>query len=111
MLLGSISDPAKLLCTSVNVNQGKMHGIRTHSHFKCKRTLNHSAKFVTESRCCHLNFRYRACFKQGVPRYSGNYRVMIMTYSQNGMALSTDRPLETALIFAVPKLLNILIYL
>ena len=36
---------------------------------------------------------------------------MIMTYSQYGMALSTDRPLETALIFAVPKLLNILIYL
>ena len=36
---------------------------------------------------------------------------MIMTYSQNGMALSTDRPLETALIFAVTKLLNILIYL
>ena len=24
-----------------------------------------------ESRCCHLNFRYGACFEQGVPWYSG----------------------------------------
>ena len=24
-----------------------------------------------ESRCCHLNFRYGACFEQGVPRHSG----------------------------------------
>ena len=32
-----------------------------------------------ESCCCHLNFRYGACFEQGVPRYSGNYRVWIHT--------------------------------
>ena len=30
-----------------------------------------------ESSCSHLNFRFRACFKQGVPWYSGNYRVWI----------------------------------
>ena len=28
-----------------------------------------------ESRCCHLNFRYRACFEQKVPWHSGNSRV------------------------------------
>ena len=25
-----------------------------------------------ESRCCHLYFRYHACFEQGVPGHSGN---------------------------------------
>ena len=45
-----------------------------------------------KSRCSHLNFRYRACFEQGVPWHSGNYRLcgftlkcgrdMIGTYSQ-----------------------------
>ena len=44
-----------------------------------------------ESRCSHLNFRYRACFEQGVPWHSGKYRVwmqcethpdMIRTYNQ-----------------------------
>ena len=28
-----------------------------------------------KSRCYHLNFRYNACFEQGVPRHWGNYRV------------------------------------
>ena len=28
-----------------------------------------------ESRCSHLNFRYRAFFEQGVPLHSGKYRV------------------------------------
>ena len=27
-----------------------------------------------ESRCSHLNFRYRACYEQGIPGHSGNYR-------------------------------------
>ena len=27
--------------------------------------------------CCHLNFRNRTCFEQGVPWHSGNYRVYI----------------------------------
>ena len=30
-----------------------------------------------ESSCSHLNFRFRACFEQGVPWDSGNYRVWI----------------------------------
>ena len=30
-----------------------------------------------ESRCSHLNFGFRACFEQGVPWHSGNYRVWI----------------------------------
>ena len=30
-----------------------------------------------ESICSHLNFRFRACFEQGVPWHSGNYRVWI----------------------------------
>ena len=30
-----------------------------------------------ESHCSHLTYRFRACFKQGVPWHSGNYRVLI----------------------------------
>ena len=30
-----------------------------------------------ESRCCHLNLRYRTCFEKGVPWHSGNYRAQI----------------------------------
>ena len=30
-----------------------------------------------ESRCSDLNFRFRACFEQGVPGHSGNYRMWI----------------------------------
>ena len=30
-----------------------------------------------QSHCCHLNFRYYTCFKQGVPWHSGNYGVWI----------------------------------
>ena len=45
-----------------------------------------------QSSCCHLNFKFRSCFEQGVPWYSGNYRVWIhsetirdmnITYCQN----------------------------
>ena len=64
---------------------------RTHYHLVRKLILNHLAKLaiwlscivstylygVFESRCSHLNFRYRACFKQEVPWHSGNYRVWI----------------------------------
>ena len=28
-----------------------------------------------ESRCCHLNFKYGACFEQGVLEIQANYRV------------------------------------
>ena len=30
-----------------------------------------------ESSCSHLNFKFRACFEQGLPWHSGNYRVWI----------------------------------
>ena len=30
---------------------------------------------VSQSHCCHLNFRYRAWFEQGVTWHSGYYRV------------------------------------
>ena len=30
-----------------------------------------------ESSWSHLNFKFRTCFEQGVPWYSGNYRVWI----------------------------------
>ena len=30
-----------------------------------------------ESSCSHLNFRFRACFEQGVPWHAGKYRVWI----------------------------------
>ena len=33
--------------------------------------------FGFESSCSHLNFRFRACFEQGVPWHSGNYKVWI----------------------------------
>ena len=65
--------------------------IEIYNHLDRKRTLNHLAKLVKwlngwvlvyklsgcefESCCRHLNFRYHACFEQGVPRYPGNYRV------------------------------------
>ena len=37
-----------------------------------------------ESRCSHLNFRFCACFEQGVPWHSGNYRVWIVDPLWNG---------------------------
>ena len=55
----------------------------THNHLVHKRTLN-GWVFVYElsgcgfeSSCSHLNFRFRACFEQGVPWHSGNYIVWI----------------------------------
>ena len=56
---------------------------RTHNHLVHKQTLN-GWVFIYElsgcgfkSSCSHLNFRFRACFEQGVPWHSGNYRVWI----------------------------------
>ena len=55
------------------VEKSDCNGIRTHNHLVRKRTLNHLV-FVYElsgcgfeSRCSRLNFRFRACFEQGVP--------------------------------------------
>ena len=50
-----------------------------------------------KSSCSHVNFRFRACFKEGVPWHSGKYRVwiqsvkpvrdLIRTYSQWNMII------------------------
>ena len=69
----------------------------THNHIVCKRTLiwavclNGWVFFYKlsgcrfESCCCYLNFRYEACFKQGVSWYSGKYRVWIHSETHNDM--------------------------
>ena len=64
------------------------NGTRTHNHLVRKRTLwlvwINGCVFVYElsgygfeSCCSHLNFRYRACFEEGIPWHSGNFRVWI----------------------------------
>ena len=68
-------------------------GTRTQNHLIHKRTLNHLTKLAYwpnswefvyelngsgfESSCSHLNFRFCACFEEGVPWHSGNYSVWI----------------------------------
>ena len=57
------------------------NGTRTHNNFVRKGTLDDRVFAYElsgcgfENRCSHLNFRFRACFEQGVPWDSGNYRV------------------------------------
>ena len=66
------------------------NGNRTYNHLVCKQTLNQWPVWLNgwvsvyevsgcgfESRCSHLNFRFRACFEQEVPWHSGNHRVWI----------------------------------
>ena len=71
------------------------NGIRPHNHLVHNRTVNQLVKLAKwlvkwpvwlngwvfvyeisgcgfESCCCHLNFRYRTCFEQGVLWHSGN---------------------------------------
>ena len=49
------------------------NSIQTHNHLVRKQTLNGWVLVYKlsgcgfESHCCHLNFRYCTCFKQGVP--------------------------------------------
>ena len=63
-------------------------GTRTHNHVVCKPTpwrvwlsvwvfVYELSRCGFESCCCHFNFRYRACFEQGVTWHSGNCRVWI----------------------------------
>ena len=61
---------------------------RTQNHLVLKRTLNHGF----ESSCSHITFRFCACFEQGLPWHSGNYRVWIhsetrMWYDKNIQSL------------------------
>ena len=64
---------------------------RTHNHLIRQQALNHLAKLASlakwlvlvcelsgcrfESSFSHLNFRFHACFEQGVPWHSANHRV------------------------------------
>ena len=43
----------------------------------CHVTYAFQSGFGFESSCSHFTFRFRTCFKQGVPRHSGNYKVWI----------------------------------
>ena len=49
----------------------------SNNHLVRKRTHNHLNDCGFKSRCSHLNFRFCACFEQGVPWHSGNNRVWI----------------------------------
>ena len=54
--------------------------IWTQNHLVCKRIRKLILpKYGSglESSCIHLNFKFRACFEQGIPWHSGNYRVWI----------------------------------
>ena len=61
------------------------NSIQTHNELVRKRTLYHFTKLAKWLTCVvstylysiHLNFRYRACFEEGVSWHSGNYRVCI----------------------------------
>ena len=63
---------------------------RIQNHLVRKRILNHwpvwpngwafvyeLSRSGFESSCSHLNFRFHACFEQGVPWHSDNYRVWV----------------------------------
>ena len=43
----------------------------------CLSDCNELSACGFESRCSYLNFRYRACFEQGVPWHWGKYRMWI----------------------------------
>ena len=50
------------------------NGIQTHSHLVWLNSwvfVYEISGCAFESRWCHLNFRYSACFEQGVPWHSG----------------------------------------
>ena len=49
-----------------------------------------------KSSCSHLNFRFRACFEQRVPWYSGNYRVWI--HSENAYVTWQEHTFQEVLL-------------
>ena len=73
-----------------------------------------------ESRCSHVNFRFCACFEQGVPWHSGNYRVwihsetdwrdMIRTYNHEIHLLKHLKHLFLCLDFMIIFRLHIFLY-
>ena len=80
MLNSTLFDRLNALQTKL---QSESNKIRTQKQLVCTQTLNHWPVWLNgwvfvyelsgcgfESCCCHLNFRYGACFKQGVPWHS-----------------------------------------
>ena len=56
--------------------------VMSHTRFQSESTLYSCLNVKNvESSCSHFTFRFRACFEQGVPWHSGNYRVWI--HSEN----------------------------
>ena len=77
---------------SKSIDSSNCNGTQTHNHLVCKQTLNHLttlAKWLSCLVCTHLYGAFdcmflschvrvsRTCFEQGVPWYSGKYRVLI----------------------------------
>ena len=83
-----LADDTNLLCMSNSIKKSDKlvndcNGTQTHNHLVSKRTLNHLAKLANLAKWLsvrlrtkwlwvrvpfsHLNFRYCACFEQGVP--------------------------------------------
>ena len=51
-----------------------------------------------EFRCCHLNFRYRACFEQRVPWHSGKYFQIVIAKNVSITCIFNQRNLFNGLI-------------
>ena len=60
-----------------------------------------------KSRCSHLNFKFRACFEQGVPWYSGNFRVWIHSETRTWHD-NTIQSIELLLMVLVEKISSLL---
>ena len=80
---------------------------RTHYHLVHKRTLNHLwGKCLSgcgfKFSCSHLNFRFGACFEQGVTWHSGNYRVWI--HSETRMWNDKKLQLRSSKMFTICRI-------
>ena len=60
---------------------------------------------VVESRCNHINFRYRACFEQGVPWNPDNYIVWIHSETHTWH----DKNIRSSKHWSIRSLLNIIL--
>ena len=78
------------------------NGTWTHNHLVHKQILIYELNGCGFKSCCsHLNLRFQACFKQGVPWHSGNHRVWI----HSEMHMWHDRNIQsTPYLFYLPTL-------
>ena len=89
-------------------------GIQTHNHLICKRTLNHFAKLGKWLSCVvstylygiRLNFRYHACFEEGVSWNSGNY----IMYIQSEMCTWDDNKIQGLHVPGTIKIITTMIH-